>query len=84
MKEQNTNIQREFTNWYDDNKHPDHNDDHIYRILLKIINEDSDQYRTPKATKIGLSGLGKLTSKVTDACKRRQKNSYYSTEIKTI
>ena len=34
---------------------------------MKIINEHADQYRTPKATRIGPSGLAILTTKVTDA-----------------
>ena len=66
LKEQNSNIQWEFTNWYYNNTYPDHNDNQIYRILLRIINEHSDQDRTPKATKIVPSGLEKLTSGVTD------------------
>ena len=66
LKEQNSNVQKEFTNWYQDNQYPDHNVDTIFRTLSKIINEHSDQYRTSKITKLGPSGLEKLTSKVTD------------------
>ena len=53
LKEQKSNIQKEFTNWYHDNQSPDHNDNTILRMLSKIINEQSDQYRTPKTTKLG-------------------------------
>ena len=67
LKEQNSNTQKEFTNWYEDNQYPVHNDNTIFRTLSKIINEHSDQYKTLKTTKLGLSGLEKLTSKVTDA-----------------
>ena len=39
----------------------------MYRILCTIVNEYSDQYRTPKATKIRPCELEKLASKVADA-----------------
>ena len=42
LKEQNSNIQKEFTNWYQDNQYPDHNDNTIFRTLSKIINKHSD------------------------------------------
>ena len=55
LKEQNSDIQKEFTNWYQHNQYRDHNDNTIFRTLSKIINEHSDQYRTPKKTKLGPS-----------------------------
>ena len=67
LKEQNRNIQKEFTNWYHDNQYPEHNDDTILRTLSQLINEHLYQYRIPKAMKIGPLGMEKLTSKVTDA-----------------
>ena len=67
LKEQNSNIQKGFMTWYQDNRYLDHNDNTIFRTLSKMINEHSDQYRIPKPTKLRPRGLKKLTSKVTNA-----------------